>query len=55
MNSNEKEIKELQQTICNVINYVLWLYEKKFISERTKDELLKICNTGKAYEPRRKK
>lgn len=55
MNSNEKQIKELQQTICNVVNYVLWLYEKEFISERTKDELLKICNTGKAYEPRRKK
>lgn len=42
-NPNEKII-ELQQKICNIISYVLWLYEKKLISERTKDEILKICN-----------
>lgn len=40
----DKKIKELQQIICNIVNYVLWLYEKKFISDRTKDEILKICN-----------
>ena len=39
-NPNEKII-ELQQKICNIISYVLWLYEKKLISERTKDEILK--------------
>ena len=54
MNSNDREVKELQQTIVNIIDYVLWLFEKKIISERTKDEILKICNTGRKYEPRRK-
>lgn len=50
----DKKIKELQQTICNIINYVLWLYEKKFISERTKDEILKICNgyQDEQYRPK---
>ena len=42
--SNTKEIIELQQKLCNIISYVLYLYEKKIISERTKDEILKICN-----------
>ena len=40
----DKKIKELQQIICNIVNYVLWLYEKKLVSERTKDEILNICN-----------
>lgn len=39
-----KREQELQQRICNIISYTLWLYEKKLISERTKDELLKLCN-----------
>lgn len=42
--SPDKKIKEYQQIICNIVCYTLWLYEKKLISERTKDELLKICN-----------
>lgn len=40
----KKEVEELQQKICNIISYVLWLYDKKLISERTKDELLKRCD-----------
>ena len=52
-NPNEKII-ELQQKICNIISYVLWLYEKKLISERTKDEILKICN-GETKEYGRRK
>jgi hypothetical protein len=36
--------KELQQRICNIICYVYWLYERKIINERTKNELLKLCN-----------
>ena len=46
MNSNDREVKELQQRICNIVCYVMWLYEKKFVSERTKDELLKLCNSS---------
>ena len=37
------DMQELQQKICNIVSYVLWLYEKKLISERTKNELLKRC------------
>ena len=47
-----KKVKEYQQTICNIVCYVLWLYEKKLISERTKYELLKLCNPelkGESY------
>ena len=58
MNSIEKELKEYQQRICNIVCYVLWLYEKKFISERTKNELLKLCNhlpeEGEVYGKRNK-
>lgn len=53
----DTRIKEYQQIICNIINYTLWLYEKKYISERTMQELLKICNPTKevnTYESRRK-
>lgn len=39
----KREVKELQQKLCNVVSYVLWLYDKKLISERTKNELLKRC------------
>lgn len=38
-----KKEKELEQRICNIVAYVLWLYEKKLISERTMNELLKRC------------
>lgn len=37
-------LEEIQQRLCNVISYVLFLYDKKIISERTRNELLKICN-----------
>ena len=50
MNSNDREVKELQQRICNIICYVCWLYEKKFISERTKNELLKLCNNSEEVD-----
>ena len=39
-----KRVNELEQILCNLISYILWLYEKKYISERTKNELLKIIN-----------
>lgn len=39
-----KEKDELQQRICNIISYVFWLYEKGHITERTRNELLKLCN-----------
>ena len=52
--SNTKEIIELQQKLCNIISYVLYLYEKKIISERTKDEIIKICN-GETKDYARKK
>lgn len=38
------ENKELKQKICNLISYILWLYDKHLISERTKEELLKRCD-----------
>lgn len=39
-----KKVEDYQQIICNIISYVLWLYEKRYIDERTKNELLKRCN-----------
>ena len=39
----KKQVKDLQQKIWNIVSYVLWLYDKKLISERTKNELLKRC------------
>lgn len=52
--SDKREIEELQQTICNILNYILWLYEKKLISERTKNEIIKICSGNKGeYERKR--
>lgn len=39
-----QNIEDTQQRLCNIIAYTLWLYEKKLISERTRDELLKLCN-----------
>ena len=39
-----ENVKDLQQRICNIVCYVMWLYENKHISERTKNELLKLCN-----------
>lgn len=39
-----ENIEEIQQRLCNVISYVLYLYEKNIITERTKKEILKICN-----------
>lgn len=53
----DTRIKEYQQIIVNIINYTLWLYEKKYISEKTMQELLKLCNPSKgseSYESRRK-
>ena len=55
MNSNDKEVKQLQQTLCNLLNYIFWLYKKRLISEQTKYELVRIINTGEPYEPKRNK
>lgn len=38
------ELTIIQQRLCNLIEYILFLYEKKYISERTKNELLKRIN-----------
>jgi hypothetical protein len=39
----KNQVKELQQKICNIVSYVLWLHEHKYISDKTKEELLKRC------------
>lgn len=43
------EVNDIKQRLCNLVSYILWLYEKKYINERTKDELLKRINP-EAYE-----
>ena len=55
MNSNDKEIEYYQQVICNLISYVLYLYEKHIITERTRDEILKICNPSMDLKSWKKK
>lgn len=37
-------LEELQQTLCNVISYVIYAAEKGYITQRTKEEILKIIN-----------
>lgn len=52
-------LEDIEQRLCNVISYVLYLYDKKIISERTRNEILKICNPdvykGSDYDGRRTK
>lgn len=38
------ELTKIQQRLCNLISYILWLYDNNYISERTRDELLKRIN-----------
>lgn len=42
--NTESKINEIEQRLCNVVSYVLFLYEKNIITERTKNEILKLCN-----------
>lgn len=44
-----KKVEEYQQIICNLISYILWLYDNKYISERTKNELLSRCEGSKDH------
>ena len=44
----EKQI--LEQKMCNVISYVLMLYRNKSISEKAKNDILKICNPNVYYK-----
>lgn len=39
-----KEVKELSQKIANIISYLLFCREKGYISDKTLNEVLKICN-----------
>ena len=55
-----KRVNELEQIICNLVSYILWLRDKNYITERTKNELLKIINPdmmkgGEYNESRRNK
>lgn len=49
----KSENAKLEQVICNIIDYVLFLYRKKIISERTKNDILNICKGGELDEQRR--
>ena len=44
----EKQI--LEQKICNIISYVLMLYRTKNISEKAKNDILRICNPEVKYK-----
>ena len=47
-----QEKEELQQIICNIISYILFLHSKHIITDRTKNEILKICKGGETYDKR---
>ena len=49
----KSENAKLEQVICNLIDYILFLYRKKIISERTKNDILNICKGGELDEQRR--
>lgn len=40
----KEQVKEYQEKIVKLVDYIIFCYSKGFISERTKDELLKIIN-----------
>jgi len=52
------EKQKLEQIICNIISYVLFLYKQGNISEKAKNDILNICNSdilkvGESNEQRR--
>lgn len=55
------ELNELKQRICNLVSYIIWLYDEHYITQRTRDELLKRINPnvfmkgGEDNESRRNK
>ena len=40
----KEQVKEYQEKIVKLVDYIIFCYSKGFITERTKDELLKIIN-----------
>lgn len=48
--TSEKQI--LEQKLCNVISYILMLYRNNNISEKAKNDILKICNPDVYYKNR---
>ena len=46
------EKENIEQRLCNVISYVLMLYRTHKIDEKTKNDLLKICNPNVYYKER---
>lgn len=42
--NNKLSVADFQQNLVNLIDYVLTIYNKGYITERTKDELLKRIN-----------
>lgn len=48
--NSESQIKEIQQRIANMVSYILFCYEKGYITERTKKEMLKILDPNKGGE-----
>lgn len=52
------EKQKLEQIICNIISYVLFLYKQGNITEKAKNDILNICNSdilkvGESNEQRR--
>ena len=52
------EKQKLEQILCNLISYVLLQYRKGNISEKAKNDILRICNSdilkvGEKSEQRR--
>lgn len=56
---NEYNIKKektlLEQKICNIISYVLSMYHQGKISEKVKNDILRICNPDVKYNGSGKK
>ena len=42
--NNKNSILDFQQNLVNLIDYIITIYNKGYITERTKDELLKRIN-----------
>ena len=52
------EKQKLEQIICNIISYVLFLYKQGNITEKAENDILNICNSdvlkvGESNEQRR--
>lgn len=47
-------LEDIQQILCNLVAYILWLFDNNYINERTKNELLKRINP-EVYEKSKSK